>query len=97
MSAINERRLTEFEGRPIAGQVKSGGVKLSWHEYFPEESVRCKPIKAFLGKAFYTRTFGTKEFLYKISGKTLPLKDGAVVNGGVNDWMTYKIVLHRQK
>lgn len=97
MSAIGERRLTELEGRPIAGQVKSGGVKLSWPEYFPVERVRCKPIKTYLGKAFYTRTFGAKEFLYKISGETLPLKDGAVVSGGVNDWMSYKIVLHRQK
>ncbi|MBN2198984.1 MAG: hypothetical protein JW747_03960 [Candidatus Aminicenantes bacterium] len=97
MSATNERRLTELDGRSITGQVKSGGVKLSWPEYFPEESVRCKPIKTFLGKAFYTRTFGTKEFLYKISGETLPLKDGAVVSGGVKDWMSYKIVLHKIK
>lgn len=97
MSAIGERRLTELDGRPIAGQVKSGSVKLTWPEYFPEECVRCKPIKTFLGKAFYTKTFGTKEFLYKISGEALPLKDGTAVNGGIPDWMSYKIVLHRQK
>lgn len=97
MSAIGQRNLPELSGRPIAGQVKSGGVRLTWPEYFPEECVRCKPDKMYLGQAFYTQIFGTKEFLYKISGESLPLKDGITVTGSVQDWMTYKIELHRQK
>jgi hypothetical protein len=97
LSEMGTRNLTELSGKPIAGQVTSGSVKLTWPEYFPQECVRCKPRKIFLGPVVYTKTFGTKEFLFKISREVLPLKDGATVKGGIKDWMSYTILLKKRK
>jgi len=97
MSAIGQRFLPELSGKPIAGKVSAGSVRLTWPEYFPKECVRCKPIKTYLGQAFVTRTFGTKEFLFNVSGETLPLKDGATVKGSVKDWLSYTILLRKAK
>jgi len=84
-------------GKPLAGQVTGGGVKLTWPEYFPKECVHCKPKKMYLGNVFVARTFGTMEFLAKISTEILPLKDGATVKGNIKDWLTYTIVMTKAK
>lgn len=82
-------------GQPLPGAVSGAAVRLKWPTYFPAECVVCIPKKSYLGKIPYRQTFGTKEFTETISREQLPLVDGAVVKGAVQDWMQYTITMTR--
>ena len=82
-------------GKPISGKVAGGSVHLKWPEFFPLECVLCTPAKSYLGKVPYRERFGTKEFLYTVSKKALPLVSGNVVRGGIKDWMRFTVTLKR--
>ncbi|MBD3412850.1 MAG: hypothetical protein GF421_00265 [Candidatus Aminicenantes bacterium] len=80
-------------GESIPGNVTGGSVHLTWPGFFPVECVLCTPAKSYLGKVPYREKFGTIEFLSAVSKKALPLINGKVVRGGIQDWMRFTVTL----
>jgi len=89
--------LSGITGAFLQGQVLGDTVSLKWPIFNPETCVNCTPRKKDLGKKVYQQTFESPEFLSKISGEVLPLKNGYSVEKKVSDWMSYRITLRRIK
>jgi hypothetical protein len=89
------RNPDELVGQTIGGSVSGNKVRLKWPEFFPVECLLCRPQKLYLGGIPYHAKFGIKEFMERISMEDLPLTDGNVVNGSVQDWMRYTITLKK--
>ncbi len=85
----------DLVSQTIGGSVSGNAVRLKWPEFFPVECIWCRPQKLYLGGLPYRATFGTKEFMERISREELPLADGNALNGGIQDWMKYTITLKK--
>jgi hypothetical protein len=89
--------LSGISGAFLQGQVDENTLSLKWPPFNPETCVKCTPRKKNLGKKAYQGTFESTEFLSKISGEVLPLKDGYSVERKISNWMGYRITLKRIK
>jgi hypothetical protein len=87
--------LSGISGAFLQGQVLEDTLSLKWPAFNPETCVKCTPKKKNLGKKVYQQTFESPEFLSKISGEVLPLKDGYAVERKISAWMRYRITLRR--
>lgn len=85
----------DLEGLAIEGTATGNSVRLRWPEFFPVECILCTPIKTYLGRVVYRQKFGTKEFMEAISREELPLVDGNVIKGEIQDWMRFTITLRK--
>jgi hypothetical protein len=90
-----DKKAADLVGQSLGGTVSGNKVRIKWPEFFPVECIWCRPIKVYLGGLPYRAKFGTKEFMDRISREDLPLSDGNVVRGGVQDWMKYTITLKK--
>ena len=85
----------------LEGKLSGNFVQLTWPPYPSEAYVICTPQKTYLGKVPYQQQFGSEDFMFMLSRERLPLKDGAIVTGGLRgatelkDWLQYKITLKK--
>jgi len=85
----------DLVGQSIGGAITGNVLRVKWPEFFPVECILCRPLQLYLGGLPYRAKFGTIEFMDKISREELPLTDGKVVRGGIQDWMKYAITLKK--
>jgi hypothetical protein len=99
--ACEGRNVTEEMGRLaslfLLGQLQGQSVKLAWPDCPSLACVLCTPLKSWAGKTAQRKKFGTSEFIKRVSGESIPLKDGAVRTGGIPDWLTYQITVRKLK
>jgi len=80
-------------GFGLFGQLQGQSVRVQWPTSAAEACALCIPKKSSGNKVAIRKKFGTSEFAKRISQEWIPLRDGAVKSGGVQDWMTYRITL----
>jgi hypothetical protein len=93
----NEWNPDDLVGLSIGGKVTGNTVQLKWPEFNAPEYYVCIPAKSYLGNVPYRPIFESKEFVGYISKEKLPLVNGQVINGGMSDWLKYKITLTKLK
>jgi hypothetical protein len=80
-------------GFALFGKLQGQTVNVQWPASSAEACVVCIPKGSSGNKVAIRKKFGTSEFAKRISQEWIPLRDGAVKSGGVQDWMTYRITL----
>jgi hypothetical protein len=94
--ACNDQRdIADLVGLSLEGSVSGNTVRIKWPEFFAVYCISCRPLQLYLGGLPYRAKFEAREFIDRISREDLPLADGRVVNGGVQDWLKYTITLRK--